>query len=259
MAGKLFTLLRSALPKVGADRRNCSVVGAFGSFYHSLYHHFSANEFSFLRQAFEEFLIGNWTGQTIGKPRWLENSSRNKLRWCALSDARSELACADPMKLLSRGDIRGTSTKKESHTVIRIDRASIQEWKERNALAINRVEVGRILGLSFKTVMRIVNVGCIRPSETSDSFYYAFNRNDVLSILETFELNQVPEVPSWNHETDIPFGLAIRSHALDLPYRFLCVWNAIMKRRLLPIARLAETLASLAISFLDKRCRGLGS
>jgi len=140
---------------------------AFGKLYHDLYNQqakYSGEQFSFIREAFEEFVNVNWIGNVDKKSKSLFDNLTNKS--VPLTRIKKELNIGhNNLKYFVKEGILEASTKVfengRQHTVL--TPIEISALKEKLSTRINQQETCNILGVSKLQFRALFERGLLKP------------------------------------------------------------------------------------------------
>jgi hypothetical protein len=85
----LRAVLRRMLPPEAANPATLNFREIFGNFYRHLFRVLPRNEFGFLHEAFESFVIEDWRGFVRGQHRYFSTAVRRSSHWVAANEAEA--------------------------------------------------------------------------------------------------------------------------------------------------------------------------
>jgi hypothetical protein len=201
----LRTVLRHMLPPETANPAALNFSGIFGNFYRHLFRVLPRNEFGFLHEAFELFVIEDWKGLVRGQHRYFSAAVRRNSRWVTVNEAEriARTTGARISDLARQGQVDAIFLKVRrggSRTECWIRRESLNQWiAARDAeLApyMERPEAKEALGLTNCTIVTVASAGVVRyvkgPDHNFPARCFFFLREDVMKIKDAFEKNSVP-------------------------------------------------------------------
>ncbi|MCY1501424.1 TniQ [compost metagenome] len=163
----------------------------FGRFYPSLYRGFPEASFSFLREAFEAYVISQWTGQLAKRNRRISSTSRECHEWVSIKEAAKVLKVRTGMarSLVESGVLIGklflTTRGRKMGTVLR---TSLYAERDRRAGLATLDEARRILGVSKKRMYKMVADGTLRALQgpmINGAAVWQFDKAALLAIKDT--------------------------------------------------------------------------
>jgi len=196
--------LRAMVPERVENSAVLKLGTVFENFYRHLFHVLPRNEFGFLHEAFEAFVVEEWKGLVRGQQRRLSIGTREKSMWISATRAekRARIISKRLEDLVRQGKLEGMFSKPprgRKHTECWIKRASLDQWiVTRDAEAaqyMSRPEAKRTLGLHHITVLRVAQAGLIRHVQGLEPKFplgVHFIREDVTRIKQAFEKHAVP-------------------------------------------------------------------
>jgi hypothetical protein len=201
----LREVLRNMLPPEVAAPAALNFSNIFGNFYRHLFRVLPRNEFGFLHEAFEKFVIEDWKGLIRGQHRYFSAAVRQNSQWVTANEAEviAHTAGGRIWDLARQGQIDAiflNVRRGGSRTECWIRRESLNQWiAARDAeLApyMPRPEAERALGLKNFTRATVAAAGAIRyvlgPERNFPARCFFFLREDVMKIKYAFEKYSVP-------------------------------------------------------------------
>lgn len=194
--------------------RATGIVRDFGSFYKKLYTNFSAEPYSFLRDAFEEYLAKFWNGGYLNtKLGRLESPSRTDKRFVSGSAAANVLSLSEAwvLKLVEQGVLVGNVKEMGTRTLILVERESVNSYRQLLDKSLTLKDVANLLGTGHRTVIDLVDHSCIKAlrGPKSDGYrQWLIDSESVENFLQ--ELSSLSSHTLTVHELLIPFSLAVR-------------------------------------------------
>jgi hypothetical protein len=175
----------------------------FGRIYRHVFQVFPGQEFGFLHDAFEHFVVEDWKWPIRRPHRHLSVASG---RWISSREAeqRAHTDGARIVNLVRHGQIKGMFWKISAgcgRTECWIRRESFDQWIASRDLELAqympRPEALRTLGLKEETLMSVAEAGLLRYIDGSEHWFPTtgryFLRKDVMNIRSAFEKHAVPE------------------------------------------------------------------
>jgi hypothetical protein len=199
----LCELLRRMVPEeVDPAALNFSEI--FGNFYRHLFCVLSRNEFVFLHEVFERFVIEDWKGLLRGQHRYFSAAVRRSSQWIPADQAEKigRVRSKRIVELVRQRHIEGMllASPGGHRTECWVRRQSLSQWIAKRDLDLGSympsLEARRTLGLKHITILRVAQAGVVRYVQGSDRCFptgYHFLREDVRKIKEAFEKHAVPE------------------------------------------------------------------
>jgi len=201
----LREVLRNMLPREVADPAALNFSKIFGNFYRHLFRVLPRNEFGFLHEAFEQFVIEDWKGLIRGQHRYFSAAVRRNSQWVTANEAEviAHTAGGRISDLARQGQIDAiflNVRRGGPRTECWIRRESLNQWiAARDAeLApyMSRPEAERALGLKNFTLATVAAAGAIRyvigPERNFPARCFFFLREDVLKVKDAFEKYSLP-------------------------------------------------------------------
>ena len=200
----LLAVLRRMLPET-ANPAALNFSDIFGNFYRHLFCVLPRNEFGFLHEAFEQFVIEDWKGFIRGQHRYFSADVRRSSHWVSANEAEviAHTAGGRILDLAHQGQIDAMFLKvrrgaRRNECWIR--RESLNQWIAARDLELarymSRPEAKSALGLTNCTIVAVAAAGAIRygkgPEQNFPAGCFFFHREDVLKIKEAFEKHSVP-------------------------------------------------------------------
>lgn len=197
-------MLRGMVPEGVANAATLTFTDVFGNFYFHLFRFFPRNEFGFLHEAFEAFVLEDWNGMLRAHHRYLSVDTREKSAWISASEARKKAGIAPPEMedLIRKGKLERTFVKMpraRSITECWIKRASLERWIKTRDAELGRYmscpATCRALGLQGCTILRVAQAGLIRYVRGLVRQYprgVFFLQEDVMKIKSAFEKQALP-------------------------------------------------------------------
>jgi hypothetical protein len=201
----LRAVLRHMLPPETPNPAALNFCGIFGNFYRHLFRVLPRNEFGFLHEAFERFVIEDWKGLVRGQHRYFSAAVRRDSQWVTVNEAEriahttgariSDLARHGQVDAIflnvRRGGIR---------TECWIRRESLNRWIAARAAELApymaRPEAKEALGLTNCTIVTVAAAGVIHyvkgPDQNFPARCFFFLREDVMKIKDAFQKHLVP-------------------------------------------------------------------
>ncbi|XGW00705.1 MAG: hypothetical protein ACAF41_02410 [Leptolyngbya sp. BL-A-14] len=145
--------------------RDTGIARDFGSFYKKLYTDFSAEPYSFLRKAFEDYLSKFWDGGYFNsKLGRIENSIRTDKVFIPGTEAAQILGLSEAwvLKLVEQGVLDGSVRKMGTRSLILVKRDSVATYQQSLKTALTLKEVAAILSINHRTVVGLVDYSCIQ-------------------------------------------------------------------------------------------------
>jgi hypothetical protein len=255
--------LKRSLPTQDCDKSS-SVVTTYNSLYRRLYHEFALSKFDFIRQVFEQFMLEHWKWGARGVPNWLPAKSREKLAWYSTDEAATTTALSTTKikHLVESGEVDGYVVRAGRILDYRVGKQSLRDWDTRQAALIPRLDLARLLGLSFKSIMGLADSKVIRYAPNTQTTRHFFVREDGLRLLQAFERHEVPVISVWNKATVLTLSEAKKT-ILEPHERFASALQAVIDGSLVPVARtkLYPGIGGYIFSAVDLQihCRPTGS
>lgn len=215
----LRELLRRTLPEeVDPAALNFSEI--FGNFYRHLFCVLPRNEFGFLHDVFEKFVIEDWKGLLRGQHRHFSAAVRRNSQWIPADQAeKTARVCSRRIvELVRQRQIEGMllNSPGRHRTECWVRRESLSQWIVRRDLDLASymptLRAQRTLGLKHITILRVAQAGLIRYVNGVDRCFptgYHFLQEDVMKIKDAFEKHSVPE-----QEYSQPGAVVALRHAL---------------------------------------------
>jgi len=201
----LRAVLRHMLPPETANPTALNFSGIFGNFYRHLFRVLPRNEFGFLHEAFEKFVIEDWKGLVRGQHRYFSAAVRRNSQWVTVNEAEriARTTGARIWDLARQGQVDAIFQNVRRggiRTECWIRRESLNRWiAARDAeLApyMARPEAKGTLGLTNFTIVTVAAAGVIRyvkgPDHNFSARCFFFLREDVMKIKDAFEKHFVP-------------------------------------------------------------------
>ena len=198
-------VLRHMLPPETGNPAALNYNEIFGNFYRHLFRLLPRNEFGFLHEAFEKFVIEDWKGLIRGKHRYFSAAVRRNSHWVTVNEAEgiAHMTGAWILDLVRQGQLDAIFLKVRrdgSRTECWMRRESLNQWiAARDAeLApyMARPEAKEVLGLTNRTIVTVAAAGVIRYVKGPDRGFpprcFFFLREDVLMIQDAFERHSLP-------------------------------------------------------------------
>lgn len=138
---------------------------AFGKFYRDLYGMLAFEKYSFIREAFEEYIRTRWVGIIDGKYKRITSDKAHNDSLC-LEEASKQLGISRGRlrKFVNLGVLKGFDTERPSgrhHTVI--SKGEVRRFSKKVRHLLNRKETRALLGVSEKQFQMLIEAGVIRP------------------------------------------------------------------------------------------------
>jgi hypothetical protein len=179
----------------------------FGNFYRHLFRVLPRNEFGFLHDAFEDFVLEDWPGVVRGQHRFFSTLTRRNSQWIAADTAEATMRMGSKRlaDLVRTGELQGIFIKTGRHrTECWIKRETLRAWASNHdsecAQYMSRLEAKRALGLKHETLTKVAQAGLIGHVSGSEKFFRKngmyFLREDVLRIKRAFEKHSVVQIYS---------------------------------------------------------------
>jgi len=192
----------------------------FGNFYRHLFCVLPRNEFGFLHEVFESFVIEDWEGLLRGQHRYFSAAVRRSSQWIPADQAeKTARVCSKGIvELVRQRQIEGMllKSRRGHRTECWVKRESLNQWIARRDLDLGSympsLHAQRTLGLKHITILRVAQAGLVRYVQGVDRCFpagYHFLRKDVMKIKEAFEKHAVPE-----QEYSKPGAVVALRHAL---------------------------------------------
>jgi TniQ len=236
-------VLSRMVPEKTQNAAALSLSDTFGNFYRHLFYALSRNEFGFLREGFEAFVVEDWKGVVRGHCRAVSAGTREQSIWIPAQQAatKARIDFQRIRELVRQGKIRGIFHKvRRQHIECWIKRDSLDQWiTSRDAeLAqyMSRPEARRTLGLDSDTILRVAKAGLIRYVRGPKRYFpygFHFLREDIWKIKRVFEKHAV-SVRDYSRAGE----LVALSHALIYLGRdsgLPAVIRAVMDGALIPV------------------------
>jgi len=199
----LREVLRRMIPQ-SANPATLNFSDIFGNFYRHLFRLLPRQEFGFVHDAFEEFVIEDWKGFIRGQHRYFSVTVRRNSHWVTANEAKTiaRLSGRRIWDLARNGQLDSIFLKARREGSRRecwIRRDSLNQWiAARDAgLApyMARPEAEAALGLKNFTLARVAAAGAIRyvkgPERNFPARCFFFLREDVMKVKQAFEKHSV--------------------------------------------------------------------
>jgi hypothetical protein len=195
-------VLRHMLPEA-TDPAAFNFTRIFGNFYRHLFRVLPRNEFGFLHEAFENFVVEDWKGFLRGQHRYFSAAVRRSSHWVTANKAE-EIARTTGQRiveLVHQGQVEAINMRRgTSRTECWIRRESLDKWIAARdaelASYMSRPEAVQALGLKNFTLATVAAAGAIRytkgPERNFPAGCFFFLREDVIKIKDAFEKYSVP-------------------------------------------------------------------
>jgi len=197
-------VLRRMIPQ-SANPATLNFSDIFRNFYRHLFRVLPRQEFGFLHDAFEEFVIEDWKGFIRGQHRYFSAAVRRNSQWVTANEAEkiARITGTRIWDLARNGRLDAIFLDVKSgwsRTECWIRRESLNRWiASRDAdLApyMARSEAEAALGLKNFTLTTVAAAGAIRyvkgPERNFPARCFFFLREDVMKIREAFEKHSLP-------------------------------------------------------------------
>ena len=201
----LRAVLRHMLPPETDNPAVLNFRGIFGNFYRHLFRVLPRNEFEFLHEAFERFVIEDWKGLVRGQHRYFSAAVRGNSRWVTVNEAEriTRAAGARIWDLARQGQVDAIFLnvgREGIRTECWIRRESLNQWigarDAKLAPYMARPEAKAALGLTNCTIVTVAAAGAIRyvkgPDQDFPERCFYFLREDVMHIKDAFERHLIP-------------------------------------------------------------------
>jgi hypothetical protein len=243
-------ILKRMIPATPATALNFAEV--FGNFYRHLFRVLPRQEFGFLHEAFEQFVIEDWNSP-VRQRRYFTPAVRRNTRWMSADEAErsAHVISTRIVDLVRQRRIQGVFVNGRGRTECWVNRESLDRWirvrDAEMALYTKRPEAVQLLGLKNVTVLSVARAGLIRYVQGADHYFPAgfhFLREDVLRIADAFKEYSVLIVRRYSKPGEL---IALR-HALK---------NYLGRDHGLPAAILAVLDGSLVPMAYTKKFPGI--
>ncbi len=197
-------MLRHKLPGKVANAGALSLNDVLGHFHRYLCRVLPRNEFGFLYDAFEKFVMEDWNGLIRHWNPRFSSANRGNFHWisAAVAAKTKHVGVKRIAMLVRSGELEGLFIKRNRHnSECWLSRESLNRWVAKRdaefARYMSRFEVRRVLGLAQVTLQKFVRAGLIRYLEGSQHYLpkgrgLYFDREDVAKIKNAFERHAVP-------------------------------------------------------------------
>jgi len=243
----LRAVLKHMLPPEADSPAALNFSEIFGNFYRHLFRVLPRNEFGFLHEAFERFVIEDWPGLIRGQHRYFSAAVRRNTQWVTANEAEviAHTTGGRIWDLARQGQVDAIflNVRAGSRTECWIRRESLNLWiAARDAeLApyMSRPEAVGALGLKNFTLTTVAAAGAIRyvrgPEENFPARCFFFLREDVMKIKDAFEKHSVPMRAYSRPGELIALRHAMKNY-LGRGAGLAAVIRAVIDGRLVPVA-----------------------
>ena len=216
------------------------VQSIFNPFYARLYKEFRDEHFTFLRKAFEQFIVTEWKGSFKRSGKWYQSISKDEIEWFSADEAIEVARTSHPEKLVRAGEVEGRFIKvTDRRSECWINKKSLLEWCQKQHEYLPRLEAARILGVSYKVVMSMAKAGIIRPTVSPRDCRHHFLRSDVNALSQLLSRFCGSIVENWDNSELITLNDAIQT-ILSGAEPLSSVFRAIEEGQIAPVARSAN-------------------
>lgn len=172
----------------------------FGRFYHTLYRNFPEPSFAFLREGFEYYIGGHWSGQLAKRNRRFSAISPEVHEWISIKEAARVLRTRTTRvkELVETGQLVGrffSTAKGRNMGAVRRD--SVNAAVVRGASLVTLLEARQILGISKKRLHKLIAEGrlqAVRGPKVDGCPVWQFER-DALAEATKAMMAEIPCSP----------------------------------------------------------------
>jgi len=238
--------LRQMVPQ-SATPAALNFSNVFANFYRHLFRVLPRQEFGFLHDAFEKFVIEDWKGFIRGQHRYFSAAVRRNSHWVTANEAEriARVTGARIVELARNGQLDAVFLKVRrggSRTECWIKRESLNQWvavrDSELAPYMSRPEAMAALGLTHRTIVSVAASGAIRyvkgPERNFPARCFFFLREDVINIKAAFEHHRVPALAYSKPGKFIALRHAMKNY-LGHSSALAAVICAVLDGRLVPV------------------------
>jgi hypothetical protein len=240
--------LRQMVPQ-SASPAALNFSNVFANFYRHLFRVLPRQEFGFLHDAFEKFVMEDWKGFIRGQHRYFSAAVRRNSHWVTANEAEriARVTGARIVELARNGQLDAVFLKVRrggSRTECWIKRESLDQWVALRdaelAPYMSRPEAMAALGLTHRTIVTVAASGVIRymkgPERNYPARCFFFLREDVMNVKRAFEHHRVPMLAYSKPGKFIALRHAMKNY-LGHGSGLAAVIRAVLDGRLVPVGR----------------------
>lgn len=177
------TYLPSRRFRAGLDRD-------FAEYKSALYYRLASEQFNFMREGFEEYLVTRWNGGYVGHMRRLTPSLRMRSTYVSRTEAKEflRIKVEGVDQLIALGRLKAVVRNNGRFRRILIERASLNTVKQELEQSLYLKQAAARLGVSCHRVRELIKCNLLRPNEgvgIDGRSSQTFNSEDILCLLDS--------------------------------------------------------------------------
>ncbi len=240
----LFKSMKHRIRDFYDRHHRVSMRSVLGQFHNQMEKDFCAPQYSFLLQAFQEFIHDNWEGPRcdmlfLSTPETLE-----RYGWIPAERAMETEHIAHLGRLVGEGSLEGffvgPKPKEQSKrwSIRRgcwLRKESLRKWQIEHSMYIGLADLQSALGFPRTTIHKLAKAGFFQQSTGAEG-KRLYSRAESERLIEAFDRHAVSVLDSWNESVFVTLHVAIHTflmHSLKL----VAVLNAVLSGRLCPVGR----------------------
>ncbi|HWS99692.1 MAG TPA: TniQ family protein [Pyrinomonadaceae bacterium] len=186
----------------------------FAQYKSSLYKQLTSPQLSFLRIAFEEYLITRWDGGYTNHLRRFDDAARCNGKYASRREAKKLLKVGVKSidNLIAAGRLKAVVRRQGNTRLILIERASLLNFKRELEQSLYLKQVQGILGVTHERALELINCKLLNPlrgRSVDGCSDWRFSEKEVKGLLEQIKKKVTP-VTSVGTDGTISFLMAFR-------------------------------------------------
>lgn len=240
----LFRFMKHGIDEFFARNYRVSMRSVFGEFHRQIMKDFCAPQFSFLHQAFQQFIHENWKGPRCDMLFFSTPKTLEKCGWISAERAMESEHIVHPGRLVGEGAVEGFFVGSEpknrgkrwsSRRGCWLRKESLRKWQLEHSMYIGLSDLQSTLGFPRTTIQKLAKAGFLQESTGQEGKQF-YLRAEAERLIEAFDRHAVSFWDSWNEGVFLTFHEAMHTFLMH-SFNLIAVLNAVLSGRLCPVGR----------------------